>query len=205
MEGEIEPSLEDLLQPTPEQLQQEKELGQKGYIPERWIKIEGLERTRMQAALETALQERLKKVKPEEIEQRKQTVRRYFSELMEPPSFENGPYAAARWLSLFEMMRRVVDLERDSGLVPDVDPWVSFHSNKLEKRAIINDLLAGRIQGTLGEEKAFSKQQLYDCFTNVSQEQLNAVTDQLALSGLTILPESPTEHWARLTRETKQR
>lgn len=204
MVEESRPQLDDFLHPTPEQLQQEKDLGQKGYIPERWLKIEELEQTRIQAALETALQERLKKLKPEEIEQRKQTVKRYFSELMEPPSFENGSYAAARWLNLFEMMRRIIDQEQDSTLVPDVDPRVPFSSLQLDKDAIIQNMLRTRIQDVLGKEKALSKPQLNDCFTNISQEQLDVVADQIALSGLTIFPESPNEHWASIARETRQ-
>ncbi len=60
--------------------------------------------------------------------------------------------------------------------------------------------LEKRIQAALSTEKALTKNQLWDCFTNVSQEQLDTVIAQIAQSGLSIYPESPQERFRRLTQ-----
>ena len=195
--------IEHLLTPTPKQVQQEHELGQKGFIPDRWMQIEAAETQRMQAGMEQALQERMKDWKEGDIEQRRATVRRYFGDLMQPPSFEGGSYAAERWLNLYEMLPRVIDIKQDEVVVPDVDGRVPFSSLGLEKRAIIDHWLVGKVQAALPEDQRLTDVHRNDCFTNVSEQQLSTIVDQIAKSGLTLMPESPKEHWARIVAESR--
>ncbi|KKS45147.1 hypothetical protein A3J20_05005 [Candidatus Gottesmanbacteria bacterium RIFCSPLOWO2_02_FULL_42_29] len=192
---------DDLFHPTADQLQNEAELGRKGFIPERWQQIEAVEVTRMRQGMEQALLERTRNMSSEAFEQRRTTVNRYFGELLQPPSFEGGPYAAARWLNLHEMLTRVIDFKQDEGIVPDVDGRVPFQSMGLDKNTIISSLVTDRVQSALPEEQKLREAQLYGCFTNVTKEQLGAVVNQIATSGLTLLPESPNEHWKRIVAE----
>lgn len=195
--------IEHLLNPTPEQLQQEHEMGQRGFIPERWMQIEAAETQRMRSGMEQALQERMKDWKEGEVEQRQATVRRYFGDLMQPPSFEGGPYAAERWLNLYEMLPRVIDIKQNEEVVPDLDGRVPFSSLGLEKRAIIGRWLIDKVQAALPEDQRLTDTHRNDCFTNVTEQQLSTVVDQIARSGLTLMPESPKEHWAKIVAESR--
>ncbi len=195
--------IEGLLNPNSEESQQERGLIEKGFIPERWLQIEAAETQRMSAGLESALQDRKKDWKEAEIPQRQATVRRYFGELMLPPSFQDGPYAANQWLNLYEMLPRIIDMKQDESIVPDVDGRVPFSSLGLEKGMIIKHWLIDRVQGALPKNQQLTDAHLRDCFTNVTEQQLTAVIDQIAQSGLTLKPESPKEHWARIVAGSK--
>lgn len=193
-------SIDELLTPTPAQAAEEEATKYTGIIPDRYRKIENFESVRMRRGLEAALRQKAEVMTDDEIEERRKTADRYMQEQLIPPSVENGPYAAAHWRSLYEMADRVVNRDEAAKHVPDVDPRISFSSSSLERRAIVDSLLIGRIQGALGED-ALTRDQLRNCFTNVSQRQLDVVTGEIARSGLPLFPESPKEHWARIVRE----
>lgn len=126
------PTIEHLLGPSPAQLQQEAALPS-GYIPERWLQIEAIEVQRMREGLAQALKERVAAYPEGEVQRRSNTVRRYFGDLTLPPSFLDGPYAASRRLNFYEMLSRIVDVEQEEAIVPDVDTRVPFSSTGLDK------------------------------------------------------------------------
>ncbi len=194
-------NVEHLLKPTPEELEREREMGMKGFIPERWLEIERIEMRRMQAGMEEALRKRLDEMEEGAIEQRQATVQRYFRDLMLDPSFKGGPYAAAQWLNLHEMFRRIIDKRQDENIIPSADERISFKSFALDKDAIIDLWLVEKIQAALSEAEKLTEYQIKDCFTNVSEQQLNVVIDQIAKSGLTLKPESPKEFWRRMSKK----
>lgn len=204
MSEQANQGIDHLLNPAPEQLQQERETGRQGFIPERWMQIEAAETQRMRSGMEQALQERMKNWKEGDVEQRQATVRRYFGDLMQPPSFEGGPYAAVRWLNLQEMLPRVIDIKQE-GVVPYVDGRVPFSSLQLEKRSIIVRWLIDKVQAALPKDQTLTDTHINDCFTNVTEQQLSAVVDQIAKSGLALMPESPKEHWERIVAESENR
>lgn len=70
---------------------------------------------------------------------------------------------------------------------------------------VLSGWVIDRVQAALPEEERLRREQLNDCFTNVSQEQFEAVVGQIAQSGLTLMPESPTEHWQRMVRESSSK
>lgn len=189
-----------LLNPPEEVIQQEEEL-KGGYIPERWLKIEEIENKRIRSGIKDALQERAQNMTETDIESRRETVRRYFGDLMQEPSFPNGPYAAQRWLNLPEMMYRIVDVEKDKSIVPDVDGRVPFQSLGFDKNIILTHFLINDIQEALPPDQSLSDEQVRNCFTNVSETQLNTVVDQIATSGLSLREDSPREHWKKITAQ----
>lgn len=193
--------LDTLLQPDESLLKTEAELKRKGFIPERWQQIEQIEALRITTRMGQSLHERKQNWSETEIVQRRDTVARYFKDLMLEPSFEGGSYASERWLNLFEMIPRIIDMKADENIVPDVDGRVPFKSLGLEKSMIIGKWLINQIQSTLADEQKLSDNQLNDCFTNITPNQLNTVVEQIAQSGLTLLPESPKEHWRRISNE----
>jgi hypothetical protein len=199
---EQDQGIEHLLNPPAEQAEAEAQGGKRGLIPDRWLQIEAVETERLQTSMEETLQERVKNWKEGEIDRRRTTVREYFGDLMHAPSFQGGPYAADRWLNMYEMLPRIIDIKQDEVIVPDVDNRVPFSSLGLEKQAIIKHWLVDRIQGVLPEEQKLTEVHLRDCFTNVTEQQLTAVIDQIARSGLTLMPESPKEHWQRIVAES---
>lgn len=196
------PDIEVLLNPSTTQLESEKSLLPKGMIPERWIQIENVETLRITTRLGQALEDRKKSWPENELKTRQETTTRYFKDLMLEPSFEGGPYASEQWLNVFEMIPRIVDIKQDESIVPDVDGRVPFKSLGLDKDMIISKWLINQIQASLPDGEKLRDKQLSDCFTNVSPVQLNTVVEQIAKSGLTLLPESPKEHWARIVNET---
>ena len=211
MSEEGNPQLNELIKITPEEQQREDEVTRKGHIPERWYQIKNIESTRIREGLEAALEERKKAWTEQDFGERKQTAQRYIEEQLLPSTWHqesheapHSNYAAAHWRNFFEVSDRVVDRKQDEELISGVDPRVPFYSRCLEKQEVINELLADKIQATLGGQ-ALTEDQLFDCFTNISPEQLDVISDQIARSGLTLRPESPKEHWERIARESRSR
>lgn len=160
-----------------------------GRIPERWMKIEALEVERMTQELAEVLQERAEKMSQEELQVRLNTLQRHWDELMLSPSFPGGPYALRQHLNFYELLPRVIDIKADEALVPDKDERISFSSLAFDKGMIILSWLRERVQNALAEDDRLREAQLKKFFNNVSQRQLNQLTQEIAQSGLTLLPE----------------
>lgn len=194
--------LNNLLNPTSAQLREEYEMAQQGLMPERWLQIEAAETQRMYTAMEQALQERMKNWTEGEFLQRQAKLRIYFGDLMQPPSFAVGPYAAERWMNLYEMLPRIIDIKQDEAIVPDVDGRVLFSSLGLDKRTIIGHWLVNKVQAALPKDERLTDAHLNYCFTNVTEIQLTILIDQIAQSGLTLMSESPMEHWRKIVAKS---
>lgn len=175
-----------------------------GYIPERWLRIETAEVQRMREALETVLQERTQGWAEEELGARAGILQRHWDADMLPPSFPGGPHALQRWLNFYESLNRVVDLKTDETLVPDKDERISFSSGAFDKGGVILNWLRDKVQASLGENNQFTEAQLRECFTNVSQQQLHVLSQEIAKSGLTIFPETFHERLVKLVEENSE-
>lgn len=130
------------------------------------------------SSFENVLAERAKR---EDIERRKLAIRRIFNINMLLLPTEAGLYVSERKindLNLFEIFSRILAIDTDEELVKSVPDQ--------DKRDVVFRWLIDRIQGALPEGQKLTYAHLNDCFTNVSEEQLTAVIDQIALSGLTI-------------------
>lgn len=168
-------------------------------IPIEWQRNELEEVTRMRTALEAALKDRVNEWGENELESRRASVKRSFDSMMLAPSHPNGNYSICNTRNLIELISEVVDMAKDMPLVPDRDQALPFGTSNFEPRNIISSWMKDKIQIAMPEEMSLTYAQINDCFLNVSESQLQVVIEQIALSGLSILPETGSEKWARLS------
>ncbi len=173
-----------------------------GYIPERWLRIETEESKRRKETLEIALQNRISTWTEKKLGVRAEMLEKHWDSEMLPPSFPGGPYAIHSWLNFYEFLPRIINIKVDAGLVPDKDVRITFSSGAFNNEGVILDLLKDKVQATLGKENQLTKVQLRDCFTNISQAQLNILSKEIVKSGLTIFSETFHERFIRLVNKS---
>lgn len=176
-----------------------------GQVRERRLKIIDAQVAVWQQELEQKLNERKSKQTEEENLANTDLLQRHIDDRFSPPSFENGPYANKRHLNFYELFEDIIDLDLDSELLSDKDQRITFPSFSFGKKGIILVWLRDQIQNNLEDDDKLRKKQLSDMFDNISQIQMNAITEQILQSGLTILSETFGEKWGRMVKESRDK
>jgi hypothetical protein len=180
----------------------EKEL-KPGCFPERWMKIIDAQVAIWQKILEQQIASRQQNQPEGEGTLRSDLIQSHLDEYFTKPSFKGGPYQNNWHKNLNEILISIIDLDAESLDLPDKDKRIDFWSEKLDKKSAILDWLRKKIFASLAKEQELTEKQINDMFNNISQEQMNALKQELINSVLHIKSMTAQQSWEQTIEKNK--